>query len=195
MPRLGQGAITRNALLNEPVAALKDNDPARTDILHEYFVPPDRLNDFLAACREVIPAHKQDLLNVTLRYVDKDSSGVLTYAPQPRVAAVMLFVQQRTADADADMRAMTMKLIDRVLALGGSYYLPYRLHASRGQMQQAYPRLDEFIAAKRRYDPQLRFATRCGHLSGVSGLSGHSRGKIAATQLYSSPRACGERVG
>ena len=69
----------------------------------------------------------------------------------------MLFVQKRTADADDDMRAMTVKLIDRTLAIGGSYYLPYRLHATREQMRAAYPRLDEFIAAKRRYDPQLRF--------------------------------------
>jgi FAD/FMN-containing dehydrogenase len=157
MPRFGQAAATRNALLNEPVAALKDNVATRTDILHEYFVPPDRFADFLVACREIIPAHRQDLLNVTLRYVDADSSSVLTYAPQPRIAAVMLFVQQRTSEADADMRAMTVKLIDRVLALGGSYYLPYRLHANREQMQAAYPRLDEFVAAKRRYDPQLRF--------------------------------------
>jgi FAD/FMN-containing dehydrogenase len=55
------------------------------------------------------------------------------------------------------MQAMTEQLIDRVLALGGSYYLPYRLHARKDQLQAAYPRLDEFIAAKRRYDPQLRF--------------------------------------
>ena len=157
MPRLDRGAVTRNTLLDEPVAALRDHVSTRTDILHEYFVPADRFNDFLAACREIIPVHRQDLLNVTLRYVDTDSSSVLTYAPQPRIAAVMLFVQQRTGEADDDMRAMTAKLIDRVLALGGSYYLPYRLHASREQMRLAYPRLDEFVAAKRRYDPQLRF--------------------------------------
>jgi FAD/FMN-containing dehydrogenase len=157
MPRLGRVAITRNTLLNEPVAALADRDSSRTDILHEYFLAPDRLSDFLAACREVIPAHRQDLLNVTLRYVDADSSSVLTYAPQRRIAAVMLFVQKRTTEADDDMRAMTIKLIDRTLALGGSYYLPYRLHATREQMRAAYPRLDEFIAAKRRADPQLRF--------------------------------------
>ncbi|HEV7879438.1 FAD-binding oxidoreductase [Bradyrhizobium sp.] len=157
MPRLGQAAVTRNTLLDMPVVALEDRDSTRTDILHEYFVAPDRFNDFLAACREVIPAHRQDLLNVTLRYVDADSSSVLAYAPQPRIAAVMLFVQKRTAEADADMRAMTVKLIDRVAALGGSYYLPYRLHATPEQMRAAYPRLDEFIAAKRRYDPQLRF--------------------------------------
>jgi FAD/FMN-containing dehydrogenase len=157
MPRLDRVAITRNTLLNEPVAALADRDSTRTDILHEYFLAPDRFNDFLAACREIIPAHRQDLLNVTLRYVEADSSSVLAYAPQPRIAAVMLFVQKRTTDADADMRAMTVKLIDRVAALGGSYYLPYRLHATREQMRAAYPRLDEFVTAKRHYDPQLRF--------------------------------------
>jgi FAD/FMN-containing dehydrogenase len=127
-PRLEQG-VTRNMLLNEPVAALKDYVSTRTDILHEYFVPADRFDDFLAACREIIPAHRQDLLNITLRYVDTDSSSVLTYAPQPRIAAVMLFIQQRTTEAEDDMRAMTTHLIARVLALGGSYYLPYRLHA------------------------------------------------------------------
>ena len=157
MPRLGQIPVTRNTLLDTPVVALGDRDAARTDILHEYFVAPDRFNDFLDACREIIPSHRQDLLNMTLRYVDADSSSVLTYAPEPRIAAVMLFVQKRTAEADGDMRAMTIKLIDRTLALGGSYYLPYRLHATRAQMRIAYPRLDEFTAAKRRYDPQLRF--------------------------------------
>jgi FAD/FMN-containing dehydrogenase len=156
-PRFDRGAVTRNTLLDEPVAALADRVSTRTDILHEYFVPADRFNDFLTACREIVPAHRQDLLNVTLRYVDTDSSSVLTYAPQPRIAAVMLFAQQRTTEADDDMRIMTVKLIDRVLALGGSYYLPYRLHASGEQMRLAYPRLDEFVAAKRHYDPQLRF--------------------------------------
>ena len=39
MPKVGQIALTRNTLLNEPVAALADRDSTRTDILHEYFVP------------------------------------------------------------------------------------------------------------------------------------------------------------
>jgi hypothetical protein len=157
MPRLGRIGVTRNTLLDSPVAALADRNSSRTDILHEYFVPPDRLAAFLADCREIIPAHRQDLLNVTLRYVEADGASVLAYAPQRRIAAVMLFVQQRTQEAEADMRAMTVKLIDRVLAQGGSYYLPYRLHARVDQLRAAYPRLDEFVAAKRRYDPQLRF--------------------------------------
>jgi FAD/FMN-containing dehydrogenase len=156
-PRIGQSGLTRNTLLDSPVAALADRDPARTDILHEYFLPPERFDDFLAACRDIIPSHRQDLLNVTLRFVEPDPISVLAYAPARRIAAVMLFVQQRTTEADDDMRTMTEKLIDRVLALGGSYYLPYRLHARKEQLWAAYPRLDEFVAAKRRFDPQLRF--------------------------------------
>jgi hypothetical protein len=35
--------------------------------------------------------------------------------------------------------------------------LPYRLHATCAQLRAAYPRVDEFVTAKRRYDPQLRF--------------------------------------
>jgi hypothetical protein len=42
----------------------------------------------------------------------------------------MAFVQKRTTEANDNMRAMRVKLIDRTLALGGSYYLPYRLHAT-----------------------------------------------------------------
>ena len=63
---------------------------------------------------------------------------------------------------------MTEKLIDRVLALGGSYYLPYRLHARKDQLRAAYPRLDEFVAAKRRYRSATALPQRVlGSLSGV----------------------------
>jgi FAD/FMN-containing dehydrogenase len=158
LPRAaGNRPITRNAVLSYPVSVLQETDARRTDILHEYFVPPDRLADFLAACRAIIPPSGQDLLNITLRYVDADTSSMLTFAPQPRVAAVMLFNYAATADADRAMAVMTERLIDAVLALGGSFYLPYRLHARADQLRTAYPKLDEFIARKRHYDPQLRF--------------------------------------
>ncbi len=115
----GGGAATRNTLMNEPVSGLAGRDRGRTDILHEYFVPPDRFAEFLAACREVIPPSGQDLLNVTLRHVEADRRSLLAYAPGGRrVAAVMLFAQPATAEADAAMRRMTEALVERVLAIG-----------------------------------------------------------------------------
>ncbi len=156
-PLAAKRPLTRNAILSYPVSVLAETNPRRTDILHEYFVPPARFGEFLAACRALIPPSKQDLLNVTLRYVDTDPVSVLSFAPAPRIAAVLLFSQGVSAEADRAMAAMTEKLIDAVLAIGGSYYLPYRLHARADQLRKAYRRLDEFLTQKRRYDPQFRF--------------------------------------
>jgi len=156
-PRMYSRPITRNSLLNAPVSNLANTDPSRTDILHEYFVPPDMLASFLEACRDVIPRHGQELLNVTLRYVGSDPTSLLAYAPSSRIAAVMSFSQLVTPSAEAAMTRMTEELIDHVIALGGSFYLPYRLHARRDQLAKAYPRLDEFVRLKRQHDPKLRF--------------------------------------
>jgi hypothetical protein len=156
-PKSSAGVATRNRLLNEPVANLAGRDRSRTDILHEYFLPAEGLETFLAACRTVIPASRQDLLNVTLRYVQEDRISTLAFARGPRVAAVMLFSQRMTRADEEDMAAITQRLIDAALDAGGSFYLPYRLHARRDQVARAYPRVEEFVARKRHYDPGLLF--------------------------------------
>ena len=98
------GDATRNSLFNESVATLDVHDPLRTDILHEYFVSPDRFDDFVQACRAIIPQSYQELLNVTLRWVEQDATSLLSYAATgPRIAAVMLFSQEMSARAEVDM--------------------------------------------------------------------------------------------
>jgi FAD/FMN-containing dehydrogenase len=150
-------AATRNALIIEPVANLASGDSSRTDILHEYFIPPDRFAGFVDLCRAIIPKAKAEFLNVTLRYVDADPVAVLAYAPQKRIASVMSFSQEISPEGEADMITMTEALIEGVKGLGGSFYLPYRLHARRDQVRSIYPRTEEFVAAKRRFDPSLVF--------------------------------------
>lgn len=156
-PRVGSGLVTRNTLLNEPVSNLGKSPVGRTDILHEYFVPPARFNEFLAACRHIIPKAKAEFLNVTLRFVAQDDTSVLSYAPTDRVAAVMSFSQAMTPEGEADMLLMTEALIERVSALGGSYYLPYRLHARVDQFHHIYAKAAHFAQRKRHYDPGVLF--------------------------------------
>ena len=97
----------------------------------------------------MIPASFQQLLNITLRFVDTDRDSVLAYATEPRIAAVLLFSQEQTVRGEADMARMTHALIERVLAIGGTYYLPYRPHASLDQLTRGYPRAAAFAARKR----------------------------------------------
>ena len=157
VPKLGSGVATRNALMDEPVSNLENRHVRRTDILHEYFVPPARFNDFLRACQDIIPQAQADFLNVTLRYVAPDDASVLNFAPNERIAAVMSFSQEMTPEGEADMLLTTEALIDRVAAIGGSYYLPYRLHARNDQFVKVYPAAAQFAARKRHYDPGLLF--------------------------------------
>jgi hypothetical protein len=73
---------------------------------------------------------------------------------------VLLFSQEKTARGEADMARMTRALIDRVLDLGGTYYLPYRPHASLDQLKRGYPRAAEFASKKRELDRSLLFRNR-----------------------------------
>ncbi len=153
--KLVQGArLRRSRLQSEPVAALRDHHDELTDILHEYFVPRAKLAQFLDGTRRVLSGHRHDLLNVTIRDVSCDEDTVLAYAREDVFGLVMLFVQERSASAEADMQAMTRDLIEVALDCGGTFYLPYRLHATPQQISRAYPGLADIPAAKRRYDPE-----------------------------------------
>ena len=186
------GPATRNSLFNEPVITLDDRDPTRTDILHEYFVAPDRFNDFVAACRDIIPGIVSGPSQHHPALGGQDSTSLLSYAPKgPRIASVLLFSQEMTARAEADMARMTQNLIEAVLAIGGSYYLPYRLHATTAQFQRCYPRAAELAALKRQIDPDLRFAMRFG-----IDISPHYEGHDEQTPkdcawIFRGPDLCG----
>ena len=55
------------------------------------------------------------------------------------------------------MIRVTEALIERLIAIGGSFYLPYRLHARREQVARAYPNFRTFVERKRHHDPNLLF--------------------------------------
>lgn len=150
--------VSRNGILQTPSDWFANRDPAFTEILHEYFVPPERLAEFFGRIRA--PLREQpgiDLLNITIRRVEPDQDSLLAYAPQSVLGLVMLFRYSADSDADEKMRRLTGFLIDAALNCGGSYYLPYRLHARREQFERAYPQAKEFYALKLKYDPSETF--------------------------------------
>ncbi|MCA0424351.1 MAG: FAD-binding oxidoreductase [Proteobacteria bacterium] len=156
-PMLANGTASRNRLMNEPALNLANRDQRRVDILHEYFVSPDRFNEFLEGCRRIIPKAIAEFLNVTLRHVKRDPTSMLSFATTDRIAAVMSFSQRIDADGETDMIKVTEALIDLVGSIGGSFYLPYRLHARPDQFARIYPDAQRFSQRKRHYDPGLLF--------------------------------------
>lgn len=156
----GEGGenATRNQLLSEPVGIFQNRRRDRTDILQEYFVPPARLAEFTARAARLVEPDLGSLLNVTLRNVLADRDCALPYAPDARFGLVFLFDIARTTAADARLAALGRRLIDAALSLGGTYYLPYRLAATREQFERSYPMAREAFAKKRHYDPARLFS-------------------------------------
>ncbi len=158
--------MSRNQIFNRPSTLFGNQNQTKTDILHEYFIPPESLELFLVKCRQIIPKHKVDLLNVTVRNVYPDRDALLRYADREMFGLVMLFHQHRDSKDDAKMQVLTQSLIDAALSVGGSYYLPYRLHATPEQLTRAYPQAPKFFQLKRKYDPteifQNYFYTKYG---------------------------------
>lgn len=150
---MGAKTFARNQLINEGIEVFENTDTNYTDILHEYFVPVDMATHFIDSLKNVIPNYQVDLLNITIRDVKKDNDTYLSYAHEDMLAFVMLY-NQSTKDpkAEVEMQKLTQRLIDISLSMRGSYYLPYRLHASREQFYQAYPNAPEFFALKKQYD-------------------------------------------
>jgi FAD/FMN-containing dehydrogenase len=145
--------VSRNGILRTPSEWFANRDPNFTEILHEYFIPPQRLAEFLDRVRPILRnSDGMDLLNVTLRPVQRDDYTMLAYARQNEIGLVMLFRYAATPGSDAEMRAITERLIDAALACDGSYYLPYRPHATVEQFRRAYPRSKEFYDLKQKYD-------------------------------------------
>jgi FAD/FMN-containing dehydrogenase len=158
--QVGGDAFSRNQLLFESAGVYSDVSKHSTDILHEYFVPPEEFAGFVADLARIVKKHGADLMNVTVRDVMKDDVGFLTYADRDLLSLVLSFNQARTVTADENARALTRELVDAALAHRGRHYLPYRLHATREQLRKGYPQLERFFQKKRELDPAELFQNR-----------------------------------
>ena len=154
LPIVERGAVSRNDVLSGDIELYVDHSPDSIDVLHEYFVPRGKLAEFIETIRPILVRERADLLNVTVRDVDRDDTTALPYARGDVYAVVMFFHQERSTSGDAQMQQLTRQLIDAALAVDGTYYLPYRLHATAEQLRRAYPTIGAFFEEKQRTDSE-----------------------------------------
>jgi FAD/FMN-containing dehydrogenase len=148
--------VSRNEPMHDSVPYLKNNLPNDTDILQEYYVPRDQLIAFVDGLRGIVRDNDVNLLNASVRVVHGESN-TLNYAPTEMFAIVLYVNQPTTPEGNRQMGETTRRIIDLALDHGGTFFLPYQLHYTPDQLRRAYPSIDEFWTAKRRYDPQELF--------------------------------------
>ncbi|RFP15912.1 MULTISPECIES: FAD-binding protein [unclassified Duganella] len=154
---LGKKVHWRNYEAGYDVAEL---EPAgrqhRTYVLQEYFVPVARLMDFIPKMAAILGRHKVNAVNVSIRHALADPDTVMAWARGETFALVLYYKQRTRHSAREKVAVWTRELIDAAIACGGTYYLPYQLHATPEQFMAAYPRAAELFELKRRLDPHFR---------------------------------------
>ncbi len=129
----------------------------KTYVLREYFVPVEKFDVFIPKMRSIFQKHEANIVNVSIRHAKPDEETYLSWA-NTEVFAFVVYYQQGTDQAAKDhVKAWSVDMIDAVLEVGGTYYLPYQIFASAEQFKAAYPNADQFFAVKNRVDPEFRF--------------------------------------
>ena len=107
--------------------------------------------------REILKRHRVNALNVSIRHSPPDAKSLLTWAKEEVFSFVLYYKQRTHRGAQRAAETWTRELIAAALQNAGRYYLPYRLHASKEQFEQAYPEIKEFASLKSEVDPNGQF--------------------------------------
>lgn len=128
-----------------------------TYVLQEYFVPVKRFDEFALLMAEIFTRHKVNVINVSIRHAHEDSGSLMAWARE-EVFAFVVWYKQNTDDVEKNkVGVWTRELINAVIKLNGSYYLPYQAHATTSQFHKAYPHAKKLFELKSRLDPNYTF--------------------------------------
>ncbi|HEY7214850.1 MAG TPA: FAD-binding oxidoreductase [Thermoanaerobaculia bacterium] len=128
-----------------------------TEMIGELYVPRPRLADFMAAAAEELRRRGSDVIYGTVRLIERDGESVLAWAREPWACIVFNLCVEHTPQGKERAAEAFRALTDLAIVRGGSYFLTYHRWARRDQVEACHPRLQEFLAAKRRHDPEERF--------------------------------------
>ena len=157
----GNVVVWRNYEASYDVHELEPRSRDRsTYVLEEYFVPVQRFDEFVPKMAEIFQRYDANIVNVSIRHAIPDRGSLMAWAREEVFAFVVYYKQGTSQHERTTVGIWTRELIDAVLSVGGTYYLPYQLHATEEQFHQAYPRARQLFALKQQVDPTNRFRNK-----------------------------------
>ncbi|MDP9522898.1 FAD-binding oxidoreductase [Pseudomonas putida] len=156
-----QPVVRRNYEASADVASLGPIATRNgTYALQEYFVPVAQFNAFVKQIAAILRAHRVDAVNISIRHAPADPDSFMSWAREEVFSFVLYYWQRVGVDDREEVGIWTRELINAALLLGGTYYLPYQLHATQEQFSSAYPNARRLLALKAQVDPGERFRNK-----------------------------------
>jgi FAD/FMN-containing dehydrogenase len=128
-----------------------------TEMITEIYVPRSRLADFVSDVANDFRRTEVDVVYGTIRLIERDDVTFLTWARDCWACVIFNLHTVHTPVGLEHAAAALRRLIDMAIARGGSYFLTYHRWARPDQVEACYPEFRDFLAAKRRHDPDERF--------------------------------------
>ncbi|MFZ1987538.1 MAG: FAD-dependent oxidoreductase [Minisyncoccia bacterium] len=149
---------TRNYEASYDIAELEpESRTTTTYVLQEYFVPVERFDEWVPSMKRVFTDYDVNVLNVSIRHAKQDPGVILAWAPRESFAFVVYYKQGTDEASKKSVALWTRTMIDEVLSVGGTYYLPYQPLATDQQFHRAYPKATTYFEIKKKYDPTDKF--------------------------------------
>lgn len=125
----------------------------------DLLVPPASLDAALTELKALAREHRVELHHVAVRKLHPESETVLRWAGRAWAAANLHYSLRATLGASVRANEVERQFLACVLRHGGSFSLASSHLPTLAQLQACYPMLREFLAAKRRLDPDGRLQT------------------------------------
>jgi FAD/FMN-containing dehydrogenase len=142
---------------HETLDGLSGGPAPATEMIGELYVPRELLADFMGAVASDWRAGQADVIYGTIRLVEADEDTFLPWAREPYACVIFNLHTVHTEEGIAGAAAAFRRAIDLAIERGGSFFLTYHRWATAGQVAACYPRFADFLAAKRRHDPDEVF--------------------------------------
>jgi FAD/FMN-containing dehydrogenase len=127
-----------------------------TEMITEVYVSRDAFRPLMRQARQDFLEHDVDMTYGTIRFIEKDEESFLAWAREKSVCIVCNLHVPHTEAGKQKAAQDFRRIIDRVIDLGGRYYLTYHRWAERRQVEACYPQFVEFLRLKRKYDHRER---------------------------------------
>lgn len=140
-----QAVVWRNFEASLDVASLEPYTRSiATYVLQEYFIPVRQFASFTRAMARLMRQVPTGTLNVSIRHSPPDMHTYMRWARDEVFSFVVYYKQRVGQDAQNAVKSWTRGMVDLALKAGGTYYLPYQMHATQSQFESAYPQADAF---------------------------------------------------
>ena len=116
-----------------------------SEVLSEFYVPRESLAAFLEQTAGELRAANANMIYGNVRLIEPDTETALPWATK-RMACIVMNLHCDHNDAGiAIVRDAFRRVLDRAIALGGTYYLAYHSFARKDQVLACFPQLPELL--------------------------------------------------